>query len=95
MGDGGGVGVFDCFALGCGEVWGFAFEEGGGGDVVLWVVGVFPDEEGGCGLDYVFATEEDADEARCWEGLVRTIFGELQCEVGEAVTLLVMRSRYI
>lgn len=95
MGDSIAIGVFDRFALGCGEVWGFAFEDGGGGDVVLGVVGVFPDEEGGCGLDYVFATEEDADEARCWEGLVRTIFGELQCEVGEAVTLLVMRSRYI
>lgn len=39
MGDGGVVGVFDCVALGCGEVWGFAFEEGGGGDVVLGVVG--------------------------------------------------------
>ena len=77
MGDSIAIGVFDRFALGCGEVRGFAFEEGGGGDVVLRVVGVFPDEEGGCGLDYVFATEEDADEAGCWEDFVRTIFCEL------------------
>ena len=84
MSDGGVVGVFDCFALGCGEVWGFAFEEGGGGDVVLGVVGVFPDEEGGCGLDYVFTAEEDADEAGCWEGFMRTVFCELESKVGEA-----------
>jgi hypothetical protein len=78
MGDCGVVfGVFDCFALGCGEVWGFAFEEESGGDVVLRVVGVFPNEEGGCGLGYVFATEEDANEAGRWEGFVRSIFGKL------------------
>lgn len=76
MGDSSAIGVFDCFALGRGEVWGGAFEEGGGGDVALGIVGVFPDEEGGCGLDYVFATEEDADEAGCWEGFVGAFFGE-------------------
>lgn len=84
MGDGGVIGVFDGFALGCGEVWSFAFEEGGGGNVVLRVVRVFPDEEGGCGLDYVFATEEDANKAGCWKSLDRAIFCELQCKVGEA-----------
>ena len=77
VGDSSAIGVFDGFALGRGEFWGFTFEEGGGGDVVLRVVGVFPDEEGGCGLDDVFAAEEDADEAGCWEGFVRTIFCEL------------------
>ena len=77
MSDGGVVGVFDGFALGCGEVWSFAFEQGGGGDVILGIVGVLPDEESGCGLDYVFATEEYADEAGCWEGFVRAIFCEL------------------
>ena len=90
MGDSIAIGVFDRFALGCGEVWGFAFEDGGGGDVVLGVVGVFPDEEGGCGLDYVFATEEDADEAGCWEGFVGAFFGEFKGDVGEAGGLLVM-----
>lgn len=77
MGDSSAFGVFDCFALGCGEVRGFAFEEGGGGDVVLGVVGVFPDEEGGGSLDDVFATEEDADEAGGWEGFVGALFCEL------------------
>ena len=77
MGDGGVVGVFDGFALGRGEVRGFAFEEGGGGNVVLRVVGVFPDEEGGCGLDYVFATIEDANKAGCWKSLDRAVFCEL------------------
>ena len=89
MSDGGVFGVFDGFALGCGEVWSFAFEQGGGGDVVLGIVGVFPDEESGCGLDYVFATEEDANEAGCCQGFDRAIFCELQCKVGEAGLLLV------
>lgn len=84
------VGVFDCFALDCGKIWGFAFEEGRGGDVVLRVVGVFPDEKGGCGLDYVFATEEDANKAGCWKSLDRAIFCELYCKVGEARLWLVM-----
>jgi hypothetical protein len=91
VGDSIAIAVFDRFALGCGEIRGFAFEEGGRGNVVLGVVGVFPDEQGGCGLDYVFATKEDADEAGCWESFMRTIFSELQCEVGEAGLLLVMR----
>lgn len=81
VGDGGVVRVFDCFALGYSEVWGFASEEGGGRDIVLWVVGVFPDEEGGCGLDYVFATEENANEAGSWQGSDGAIFCELQCKV--------------
>ena len=81
MSDGGVVGVFDGFALGCGEVWSFAFEQGGGGDVILGIVGVFPDEEGGCGLDYVFATEEDANEAGSWQGFDGPVFCELQCKV--------------
>lgn len=89
MGDSGVVGVFDCFALGCSEVWDFAFEEGGGRDIVLWVVGVFPDEEGGCGLDYVFATEENANEAGSWEGFDGAFFRELQYKVSEAGFLLV------
>lgn len=89
MSDGGVVGVFDGFALGCGEVWSFAFEQGGGGDVILGIVGVLPDEESGCGLDYVFATEEDANEAGCCQGFDRAIFCELQCKVGEAGLLLV------
>jgi hypothetical protein len=80
--DGGVVGVFDCFALGCGEVWGFAFEERGRGNVVLGVVRVFPDEEGGCGLDYVFTAEEDADETGCWECFDRAVFCEFEGEVG-------------
>ena len=81
MGDSGVVGVFDCFALGCSEVWGFAFKEGGGRNIVLLVVGVFPDEEGGCGLDYVFATEEDANEAGSRQGFDGPVFCELQCKV--------------
>ena len=90
MGDSIAIGVFDRFALGCGEVWGFAIEKGGGGDVVLGVVRVFPDEEGGGGLDYVFATEEDADEAGCWERLDGAFFGEFEGEVGEAGGVLVV-----
>ena len=56
----------------------------------MGVVGVFPDEEGGGGLDCVFAAEEDADEAGCWEGFVGAFFGEFEGEVGEAGELLVM-----
>ena len=89
VGDSIAIRVFDCFALGCGEVLGFTFEEGGGGDVVLRVVGVFPDEEGGCGLYYVFATEENANEAGRCEGFDWAIFCELQCKFGEAGSLLV------
>lgn len=85
VGDYGSRRVFDCFVLGCGEVAGFTVEEGGFGEVVLRVVGVFPDEEGGCGLDYVFASEEDADKAGCWEGFVGAVFGEFEGEVGEAL----------
>lgn len=89
MGDGGVIGVFDGFTLSCGEIWSFASEEGGGGDVILGIVGVFPDEEGRRGLDYVFATEEDANETGRREGFDRAIFCELQCKVGEAGSLLV------
>ena len=71
MGDGGVVGVFDGFALDRGEVWSFVLEQGGGGDVVLGIVGVLPDEEGGCGLDYVFATKR----MRTRRGVVRVLTG--------------------
>ena len=82
MGDCGVIGVFDCVALGYGEVWGLAFEERGRGNVVLGVVRVFPDEEGGCGLDYVFTAEEDANKAWCWESLDGSFFCQLEGEVG-------------
>jgi hypothetical protein len=78
VGDHGAGRVSDWFVLGHGEVWGFAFYEGGFGNVVLWVVGVFPDEEGRCRLDYVFASEKDADEAWCWENFYGAFFCELE-----------------
>lgn len=90
VGDSGFAGVFDCVALGCGEVVGFALEEGGGREIVLRVVGVFPDEEGGGCLDHVFATEEDSYKTGCWESFDGALFCELESEVGEAVRLLVL-----
>jgi len=51
---------------------------------------VFPDEKGGRGLDYVFAAEEDADEAGCCESFYRTFSREFQGEISEAGKSLVL-----
>lgn len=90
VGDGGFAGVFNCFALLDGEIWGFALEESGGREIVLRIVRVFPDKEGRGGLDYVFAAEEDADETGCWECFDGALFCQLEGEVGEAVKLLAL-----
>jgi hypothetical protein len=73
-GDGGAAVGFKFLAFGEGE-GGFLApgEEFGFGDVVLRVVGVFPDEDCvGC-FEYVDAAEEDLDFAWCWQCLYGAI----------------------
>lgn len=85
VGDEGSILGFDGFALREGEVFGVGVEEGSCGDVVLRVVGVFPDEEGGGCLGYEGAVEEQADEARSWERLHWAFSGEFEGKVFETL----------